>query len=175
MKKIDVPYIVSWWVILGPILTLCCHWKRKWVKKETALAEGWKVKLYFRARAFQLTMRTDFLLSVCHLYNLVSWVAITVQRKWHFPERIRIWAMFQPGILTFTSCLWAQVGRKLPDAYQGPLFVTSCKSVWANSQCEMLLEAFNLWNIKWLVTMHISVLVIRSNQMWDARFSFHVS
>lgn len=103
---------------------LWCHWKRKWldllmeIRAVTALAERWKVKLSFQAKAFQLTMRTDFpfLYTICTA--LWPEMPFTVQREWRFPERIRIRAVFQPGILTFTSRLWAQVGRKLPDAYQ---------------------------------------------------------
>ena len=74
----------------------------------------------------------------------------------------------QSRILTFTSHLWAQVEKKLPDVYQRPLFVTSSKGVWANIKYQMLLEATNLYNKKWVDTIHI---VIRSDPIWDAEFS----
>lgn len=101
-----------------------------------------KGKALFPSQAFQLTMRTDFLLSVHHLHvqpcglgcHLLSTENGTFQKG----------SEFEPGILTFTSCLWAQVGRKLPDAYQRLLFAISSKSVWANIWYQMLLEATNL-------------------------------
>lgn len=78
---------------LWSYFSLWCHWKRKWVdlvmeiRAVTALAEGWKVKLYFQARAFVLTMRTDFPFSVHHLHSLVAWVAIYCPERMALPRK----------------------------------------------------------------------------------------
>lgn len=101
-----------------------------------------KGKALFPSQAFPLTMRTDFPISVHHLHaqpcglgcHLLSRENGTSQKG----------SEFEPEILTFASCLWAQVGRKLPDAYQHPFFATSSKSVWANIWYQMLLEVTNL-------------------------------
>lgn len=113
------------------------------MKTVNSLAKGWKVKLYFQTRAFQLTMRTDFLFCILSAESCgPSYI--------HCPDRMTLLregqnlSSVQPRILTFTSHLWAQVERKLPDIYQRPLFVTSSKSVWANIKYQMLLEATNL-------------------------------
>lgn len=72
---------------------LWCHWKRKWldllmeISAVTALAERWKVKLSFQAKAFQLTMRTDFPFSVHHLRSLVARDAIYCPERMALPRK----------------------------------------------------------------------------------------
>lgn len=181
MEKIDVLNIVSWWVISGPIF-LCGaiekgkEWIFEWKSGLlTALAEGRKVKLYFQARAFQLTMRTDFPLSEYHLHSLVAWVGIYCPERMALPRKdqnlsnVPAWNfnIHKP----FVSTSWEEIAWCLSAS----LSVTSSKSVWANIKYQVLLEATNLENKKWLVTMHIGVLVSHSNQIWDAGFSCHVS